>query len=166
MKLRVGIGIDFHRFQEGRPLVLGGMVVPHEDGLGGHSDADVLLHAVMDALLGAAGLPDIGVQFPNSDVRYLDVSSLALLGRVKDLVSAGGWHIGNIDATIIAERPHLASYIPAMKQVIAQALGLAPEEVGVKATTAEGVGVLGRGEGMAAWAVVLLQKGVPKSENL
>lgn len=162
MKLRVGIGIDFHRFQQGRPLVLGGVVVPHEAGLGGHSDADVLLHAVMDALLGAAGLPDIGVHFPNTDSRWRGVSSLALLGRVRDLVSAGGWHIGNIDATIIAERPHLASHIPAMKQSIALALGLAPEEVGIKATTAEGMGALGRGEGMAAWAVALLQKGDPQ----
>lgn len=163
MKLRVGIGIDFHRFQRGRPLALGGVVIPHEAGLGGHSDADVLLHAVMDALLGAAGLSDIGVYFPNSDVRYQGVSSLALLGRVKDLVSAGGWHIGNIDATIVAERPHLTPHIPAMQQGIAQTLGLAPEEVGIKATTAEGMGALGRGEGMAAWAVALLQKGVPQA---
>lgn len=154
--MRVGTGFDAHRLVPGRPLVLGGVTIPHEQGLLGHSDADVLVHAIMDALLGALALGDIGQHFPDSDPAYRSISSLTLLARVAGLCHREGYEIANIDATIIAERPKLAPYIPQMRQNIAKALGLAAEKVSVKATTTEGLGYCGRGEGMAAHAVTLL----------
>lgn len=136
--------------------MLGGVDVPFERGLAGHSDADVLLHAIMDALLGAAGLGDIGQHFPPTDQRYKDIFSLLLLRQVKGLLDSQGWRIGNIDATIIAERPKLAPYIDDMRRTIGEALGLEAASISVKATTNEGLGFVGRGEGIAAQAVALI----------
>lgn len=155
---RVGLGIDFHRFAEGRPLVLGGVVVPSERGLLGHSDADVLIHAVCDALLGAAGLGDIGTHYPDTDERFRGISSLTLLGDVVRRVGAAGYCIGNVDVTVIAERPKLAPHFPAMRGRLAPVLGIGEGRVGLKATTSETMGALGRGEGMAAWAVCLIRR--------
>lgn len=155
---RVGIGYDVHRLEAGRPLVLGGVEIPCERGLAGHSDGDVLLHAVMDALLGAAGLGDIGSHFPNSDPRYKGISSLVLLRQVAALVSRDGWLVVNTDASLVAESPRVAPFVEEMRRRIGQALGISPEQVGIKATTGEGLGFAGRGEGMAAWAVALLEK--------
>jgi len=154
--MRVGIGYDIHRFQEGRRLLLGGVEIPGETGLAGHSDADVLLHAIVDALLGAAGLGDLGQHFPPADPQWKDASSLDLLARTLALVREAGFDVENIDATVIAERPKLAPHIPAMRQHIAEALGIAAGRVNVKATTNEGLGAIGRGEGIAAMAVALL----------
>lgn len=155
--LRIGQGYDVHRLVEGRSLILGGVDVPFEKGLLGHSDADVLVHAVMDALLGAAALPDIGRQFPDSDAQYAGADSLLLLRKVGALVSAAGYEIGNIDSTVIAQRPKLAGYIPQMRENIAAALGVGPERVNVKATTEELLGFTGEGLGIAAQAVALLE---------
>ncbi len=155
---RVGLGIDFHRFAEGRPLVLGGVVVPSERGLLGHSDADVLIHAVCDALLGAAGLGDIGVHYPDTDERFRGISSLTLLEDVMRKIGAAGYCLGNVDITVIAERPKLARHFTAMRGRLAPILGIAEDRVGLKATTSETMGALGRGEGMAAWAVCLIRK--------
>jgi 2-C-methyl-D-erythritol 2,4-cyclodiphosphate synthase len=154
--MRTGIGIDFHRFAAGRKLVLGGVEIPHERGLLGHSDADVLLHAICDALLGAAALGDIGQHFPDSDPQYKEISSLLLLAETKNKIEAAGWQIGNIDATIIAEKPKLAPYIPAMIHAIAKTLEIQESQVNIKATTSEGMGALGREEGIGAWAVALV----------
>ena len=154
--MRIGIGYDIHRFQEGRPLVLGGVPLPGKTGLGGHSDADVLLHAVIDALLGAAGLGDIGARFPPGDSAYRGADSLVLLGRVGDLVVSAGWRPVHLDSTVIAETPYLAPYIAEMRHRIAGALHLAEPAVSIKATTAEGMGALGRGEGIAAYALATL----------
>jgi len=154
--MRAGIGYDIHRFEEGRRLILGGVVIPGETGLAGHSDADVLLHAIADALLGAAGLGDMGQHFPSDDPEWKDASSLDLLARTLALVREAGFDVENIDATVIAERPRLAPHIPAMRERIADALGIASGRVNVKATTNEGLGALGRGEGIAAMAVVML----------
>ena len=154
--MRVGIGYDIHRYQEGRPLILGGVHIPGERGLGGHSDADVLLHAVIDAVLGAAGLGDIGQHFPPHDPAYKDADSSQLLARAMRLASEAGYQVEGIDATVIAERPRLAPFIGAMRQRIAEALGADTKQVSVKATTSEGLGALGRGEGIAAIAVALL----------
>lgn len=156
--MRVGVGYDVHRLVEGRDLVLGGVRVPYEKGLLGHSDADVLTHALMDALLGAAGLGDIGQQFPDTDPAYAGADSLALLGRVGALVAGAGYRVHNADAVVIAERPKLAPHLPAMRERLAAALGCAPDAVGLKATTTEGLGFTGRGEGIAAQAVCLLAK--------
>jgi 2-C-methyl-D-erythritol 2,4-cyclodiphosphate synthase len=156
--MRVGIGYDAHQITTGRPLILGGVEIPCGKKLKGWSDADVLLHAVMDALLGAAGLDDIGSHFPPKDPAYKDISSITLLNRVGDLLRAQGWRVGNIDATIIAERPLLRPYISQMKQNISRALSIGEGQVGIKATTNEGMGFTGRGEGMAAYAVALLEK--------
>lgn len=153
---RVGIGYDIHRLIPGRRLVLGGVTIPFERGLEGHSDADVLLHALMDALLGAAALGDIGQHFPPSDPQYRDISSIVLLGRVAALLAEHSYIVGNVDATLVAEQPRLASYIPAMRHCIAETLGISPEQVSIKATTNEGLGALGAGEGIAAWAVVTI----------
>jgi len=153
---RAGIGYDIHRLVPGRRLVLGGVTIPFERGLDGHSDADVLLHAVMDALLGAAALGDIGQHFPPGDPQYRDISSLVLLGRVAALLAERSYMVGNIDATIVAEQPQLAPYIPEMRQRIAETLGISPERVSVKATTNERMGALGAGEGIAAWAIVTI----------
>ncbi len=154
--MRVGIGVDFHKFSSGRKLILGGIEIPYELGLAGHSDADVLLHAICDALLGAAALGDIGQHFPNSDPRYRDISSVALLAEVHRKIRASGFAIENIDATVIAQEPKIAPYISAMRQKIAQTLGLAISQISIKATTPEGLGALGRREGIAVWAVALL----------
>ena len=156
--MRIGIGYDIHRYQEGRPLILGGVSFPGEMGLGGHSDADVLLHAVIDALLGAAALGDIGQHFPADDPSYTDANSLQLLARAGQLASGTGFRVEGIDATIIAERPVLTPHSRQMCRHIAQALVIEITKVNVKATTNEGIGALGRGEGVAALAVVLLAK--------
>lgn len=156
--LRIGHGYDVHRLVEGRPLILGGVTVPYEKGLLGHSDADVLTHAVMDALLGAAGLPDIGNLFPDSDKAFLNISSILLLQRVAEKLSEAKVQVVNIDATLIAQAPKIAPYRLTMRQNIAAALGIAVEQVGVKATTEEHLGFTGDGSGMAAHAVVLVEK--------
>lgn len=154
--MRIGTGYDVHRLVEGRDLILGGVKIPYEKGLLGHSDADVLLHAVMDALLGAAALGDIGKHFPDSDERYKGISSVLLLEHVNSLLEEHHYVIENIDSTIIAQRPKLASYIPQMKENIAKTLGLELSQVNVKATTEEGLGFTGSGEGIAVQAVALL----------
>jgi len=155
---RIGQGYDVHPLREGRRLVLGGVEIAHERGLAGHSDADALLHAIADAVLGAAGLGDIGTHFPPSDERWRDASSLDLLGQVAGLARAGGWRVVNVDATVIAERPRVAPHVPLMRERIAACLGVTTGAVGVKATTNEGLGALGREEGIAALAVALLQR--------
>jgi 2-C-methyl-D-erythritol 2,4-cyclodiphosphate synthase len=152
----VGSGYDAHRFADGRLLVLCGVEIDHPRGLAGHSDADVGVHALMDALLGAAGLGDIGDLFPDTEPAYAGISSIALLRRVGARVREAGWQVANVDVTLVCERPRLASYRPAMRQVLAGALGLAGDAVSVKATTTEGMGFEGRGEGIAALAVCLL----------
>lgn len=155
---RIGTGYDVHRLAEGRRLVLGGVKIPHPLGLAGHSDADVLLHALMDALLGAAGLGDIGQHFPPSDQRYKDASSLRLLAQVGEMLAAQGWRVVNVDATVVAEAPRLGPFIGEMRRRIAQTLGIEPEAVSLKATTAEGLGPIGRGEGLEAHAIALLDR--------
>ncbi len=154
--MRVGHGYDVHRLVEGRKLILGGVEIPWEKGLLGHSDADVLVHAVMDALLGAAGLWDIGHAFPDNDPAYAGIDSMLLLARVRDMLTDKGYTVGNVDATILAQRPKLAGHIPQMRRNIAQVLGVEEDCINVKATTEEGLGFTGSGEGMAAHAVALL----------
>ena len=156
MNIRVGHGFDVHAFAEGRDLILGGVRIAHEHGLLGHSDADVLLHALCDALLGAAGLGDIGRHFPDSDPRYAGIDSRELLRHVAGLLKDQGWRVGNTDATLIAQAPRMAPHIPAMQANIAADLGITVQAVNVKATTTEKLGFPGRGEGIAAQAVVLL----------
>jgi 2-C-methyl-D-erythritol 2,4-cyclodiphosphate synthase len=156
VNLRIGHGFDVHAFAHGRRLVIGGVDIPHDQGLAGHSDADVLLHAICDALLGAAGLGDIGRHFPDSDPRYKGIDSRELLRHVASLVHAAGWHTGNVDATIIAQAPRMAPHIAAMRANIAADLNLEPAAVNVKATTTERLGFTGRGEGIAAEAVCLI----------
>lgn len=158
MDIRIGHGFDVHAFAAGRRLVIGGVDIPHERGLLGHSDADVLLHAVCDALLGAAGLGDIGRHFPDSDPRYRGIDSRELLRHVAALLAGQAWRTGNVDATIIAQAPRMAPHIPAMRGHIAADLGIAVEAVNVKATTTERLGFTGRGEGIAAEAVCLIRK--------
>ncbi len=155
---RVGLGLDVHRFVEGRPLVLGGVTIPFGRGLLGHSDADVVTHAVCDALLGAAGLGDIGVHYPNSDDRYRGISSLRLLEDVVGKLRERRYAVVNVDVSVIAEQPKLARYFPAMRQNLAGILGIDPTHVNLKATTSEAMGALGRGEGIAAWAVGLIRE--------
>ena len=157
-KLRVGHGYDVHRLVEGRALILGGVTVPFDRGLLGHSDADVLTHAVMDALLGAAALGDIGKLFPDSDAAYAGADSIALLERVTALLREHGWQVGNVDATVVAQTPKLAPYIPDMRRRLAEAMGLDVDCVSVKATTEERLGFTGSGEGMAAHAVALIER--------
>lgn len=154
--MRIGQGYDVHRLTEGRDLILGGVKIPYEKGLLGHSDADVLVHAVMDALLGAAALGDIGQHFPDTDPAYEGISSIALLERVGELLEEKGYVVENIDATIIAQRPKLAAYRPRMAENIAKALKLETSRVSVKATTEEGLGFTGEGLGIAAQAITLL----------
>ncbi len=154
--MRVGQGFDVHRLVAGRRLVIGGVEIAHERGLLGHSDADVLLHAICDALLGAAALGDIGAHFPDTDARYAGIDSRALLRHVRALLAERGWQVVNVDATIIAEAPRMAPHIARMRANIAADLGLEPGAVGVKATTTEGLGFAGRGEGIAAQAVALI----------
>ena len=158
LPIRVGTGYDVHRLVPDRPLVLGGVRIAHSLGLIGHSDADVLLHALMDALLGAAGMDDIGHHFPPGDERYRDASSVELLGQVGQMVSRRGWQVANVDTTIVAEQPKVAPYVPAMKRIVSETLGIPEDRVGIKATTNEGMGFLGREEGIAALAVALLIK--------
>lgn len=157
-KLRVGHGYDVHRLVEGRALILGGVTVPFDRGLLGHSDADVLTHAVMDALLGAAALGDIGQLFPDSDAAYAGADSIALLRRVTALLREHGWQVGNVDATVVAQTPKLAPYIQEMRRRLAEAMGLDVDCVSVKATTEERLGFTGSGEGMAAHAVALIER--------
>ena len=154
--MRIGQGYDVHRLVEGRKLILGGVEIPYEKGLLGHSDADVLLHAVMDALLGAAALGDIGQHFPDSDERYKGISSVELLKEVGKILQENGYLIENIDSTVIAQRPKLLPYRPQMAENIAAALGIEKEQVSVKATTEEGLGFTGTGEGISAQAIALL----------
>ena len=156
--MRIGHGYDVHRLKEGRALILGGVDIPFEKGLDGHSDADVLTHAVMDALLGAAGLGDIGAMFPDTDPRYKGVSSLLLLEAVRRRLEAEGFRVGNIDATVVAQRPRLAPHLPEMQQNLARVLQIDPRRVNVKATTEERLGFTGREEGLAAHAVCLLEE--------
>ncbi|MCI8400567.1 MAG: 2-C-methyl-D-erythritol 2,4-cyclodiphosphate synthase [Lachnospiraceae bacterium] len=156
--MRIGMGYDVHRLVEGRKLILGGVEIPYEKGLLGHSDADVLLHAVMDALLGAAALGDIGMHFPDSDPALSGADSGMLLAQVGGLLKKEGYRIENIDATVIAQRPKLGPYREQMRRNMARVLELAADQVNVKATTEEGLGFTGSGEGISAQAVVLLQK--------
>ena len=156
--MRVGFGYDVHKLVPERKLVLGGVEVPFEKGLSGHSDADVLTHAIMDALLGAAGLRDIGSQFPSDNTRYKDISSLILLDEVNKLVWDKGFITVNIDAVIVAQQPQLSPFIGDMCRLISRRLGITPEQVMVKATTTDGLGFIGRGEGMAAYAVALIEE--------
>ena len=155
-KFRIGEGWDTHALVVGRPLVIGGVHIPHTHGLLGHSDADVLLHAITDALIGAAALGDIGKHFPDTDVQFKGADSWVLLQKVGELLKANGYAIGNIDATVIAQAPKLASFIPAMCERVAQALDLGPNQVNVKAKTAEKMGPVGEGLSMEARAVVLI----------
>ena len=156
--IRIGHGYDVHRLTGGRPLILGGVHIPYERGLLGHSDADVLAHAVMDALLGAAALGDIGGLFPDSDERWRGADSLRLLEQVTALLAENGWEIGNVDATVLAQAPKLAPHIPEMRQKLAVAMGVNASQVSVKATTEEHLGFTGAGEGMACHAVALLSR--------
>ena len=156
MGLRIGHGYDVHRLVTGRPLILGGVTIPYEQGLLGHSDADVLAHAVMDALLGAAALGDIGGMFPDSDERWRGADSLRLLERVTARLAENGWAISNVDATVLAQAPRLAPHIPEMRRRLAAAMDINVTQVSVKATTEEHLGFIGAGEGMACHAVALL----------
>lgn len=156
--LRIGQGYDVHRLTADRPLILGGVHIPYDRGLAGHSDADVLLHAIMDALLGAARLGDIGHLFPDSDPAYSGIASTILLEQVSALLTAHGWIVINIDSTVIAQAPKLSPYRTAMEETIAHHLHLSPDQVSVKATTEEGLGFTGNGSGIAAQAVALLEK--------
>lgn len=158
--MRVGIGYDVHPLVSGRNLVLGGINIPFDKGLSGHSDADVLTHAIIDALLGAAGLKDIGNQFPPDDPRYKDISSLTLLDEVNELLKTKGLKIGNIDAIVVAQQPKLSSFIDDMRECLGRTLGIALDKVMVKATTTDGLGFAGRGEGMAAYAVALVEEDI------
>lgn len=155
--LRVGTGYDVHAFAEDRPCVLGGVTIPHERGLQGHSDADVLSHAIGDALMGAAALGDIGVFFPDDDEQYRGISSLVLLQRIVDALGESGYTVSNVDATVVAERPKLSPFVPLMRRRIGAALGLPDDRVSIKATTSERLGFTGREEGIAAHAVVLIR---------
>ena len=156
MMMRIGHGYDVHRLVEERKLILGGVDIPYEKGLLGHSDADVLTHAVMDALLGAAGLGDIGRHFPDTDPTYKGADSLKLLDHVMEVLRDNGWQVGNVDATVIAQRPKLAGYIPEMRANLAARMGVSSAQVNVKATTEEKLGFTGSGEGISAHAVCLL----------
>ncbi len=156
--IRVGFGIDVHRFVEGRDLWIGGVKVPYELGLAGHSDADVLIHAICDALLGAANLRDIGFQFPDTSDEFLNIDSKILLRRTGELLAAKGYKIGNIDATVAAQAPKLNPHIPAMQQAMAAVLGIDVDMLSIKATTTERLGFEGRKEGITAYATVLIEK--------
>jgi 2-C-methyl-D-erythritol 2,4-cyclodiphosphate synthase len=158
MTTRIGSGYDVHAFAQGRPLILGGVVIPSEYGLAGHSDADAVIHAVVDALLGAAALGDIGQHFPSHDPRWKDQPSRVFLSYTRDLLQQQQWSIGNIDTTIVAERPKMSPHIQAMREHLAEHLQLSIEQVSVKATTTDGLGFPGRREGIACYAVALLEK--------
>ncbi len=154
--MRIGIGFDAHSLTPGRRLVLGGVDIPFAKGLSGWSDADVLTHAIIDALLGAAALGDIGSHFPPGEPQYKDISSLVLLKRVREELAESGWQIENVDATIVAEQPKLGDFIDRMRQQLSQILGIAPSQVSVKASTSAQLGFVGRGEGIAVWAVAMI----------
>ena len=156
--MRVGLGYDAHRLAAGRPLILGGVAIPHALGLLGHSDADVLAHAIGDALLGAVGAGDLGTHFPDNDPAYKNISSLTLLERIMHIVRDRGFQPVNVDATLVAQAPRLAPHLPLMQANLAPILGLTPADINIKATTTEHMGFTGRGEGMAAYAVVLVTK--------
>ncbi len=155
-KIRIGLGYDIHRLVSGRKLILGGVEIPFDLGLDGHSDADVVAHAIIDALLGAASLGDIGSHFPDDDPAYKDADSTGLLEKTRAMVEEKGFTVSNIDITIIAENPRLAPYITEMKHKVAKAAGIAPDDISIKATTNEKIGAIGRGEGIAAFSVALL----------
>lgn len=158
MKIRVGMGFDVHAFAPERELWLGGILVPHHLGLQGHSDADVLIHAICDALLGAAAMRDIGYHFSDKDPDFKGIDSKVLLKKTIELLAESGWQVGNIDATICAERPKLLNYIPQMQITLAEVMGVNVEDVSIKATTTERLGFTGREEGISAYAVALIQK--------
>lgn len=160
MAVRTGIGYDAHRLEAGRPLWLGGVQIDFEAGLAGHSDGDVLVHALVDALLGAAGLGDIGTYFPSSDPRYRGASSLQFLRYAAELLERQGWRVANLDATIVAERPRLAPFSENMREVIAESLGLSQGQVNIKSKTSDGMGFTGRGEGIAALAIATIEGNV------
>ena len=155
--MRIGFGYDVHRLVEGRKLMIGGVDVPSPQGLLGHSDADVLLHAICDSLLGALGEGDIGRHFPDSDPQFQGIASLHLLQKVAAKVAAGGYRVGNVDSTVVAERPRISPYLPLMAEKIAGTLGVPAGRVNIKATTSEGLGFVGEGKGIAAFAVALLR---------
>lgn len=159
MKIRVGMGYDVHKLVEGRNLFLGGIKIDHTMGLLGHSDADVLIHAICDALLGAANMRDIGYHFPDTSEDTLNVDSKILLRKVVELIATKGYRVGNIDATICAERPKINPHVPQMKACLAQVMGIDEDEISIKATTTEKLGFTGRQEGMSAYAVALIEKG-------
>jgi 2-C-methyl-D-erythritol 2,4-cyclodiphosphate synthase len=158
-EFRSGIGFDSHPLAEGRKLVLGGVEIPHDKGLSGHSDGDVLVHAIMDALLGAANLGDKGLHFPSSDSQYKDISSLVLLERVGILVSGAGWRLSNVDATILAQNPKLSPFNAEMRENVAKTLTVEPDRISIKVTTTDHLGFVGREEGIAAMSVVSLMSG-------
>jgi 2-C-methyl-D-erythritol 2,4-cyclodiphosphate synthase len=155
---RIGTGYDVHGFADWRPLIIGGVTIPHERGLEGHSDADVLIHAIVDALLGAAALGDIGSHFPSSDPRWKGAPSRAFLTYARDLLAAQGWRIGNLDAVIVAEQPRMAPHIPAMRAALAELLQVDLGQISVKATNTDGLGFIGRSEGIACTAVALIER--------
>ncbi len=157
--MRIGTGYDSHPLAPGKTLVLGGVRIPYDEGLDGWSDADVLTHAVCDALLGAAALGDIGKHFPAGNLEYRDISSLTLLAKVMEMLLVGGWRVANVDATIVAEKPKLSEYIDEMRSRLAETMGISREQVSVKASTSNGLGYIGREEGMAVHAVALIEGG-------
>ena len=157
---KVGIGIDAHRLAKGRPLIIGGVKIPYDLGLLGHSDADVLIHAIIDGILGALALGDIGIHFPDNDPAYKDIDSTILLRKVMELVKKEGYRINNLDNTIVAEMPKLAPHIPGMKERLSEVLNILPGQINIKATTTEGMGFCGRGEGISAISIVSIKKKV------
>jgi 2-C-methyl-D-erythritol 2,4-cyclodiphosphate synthase len=159
MAYRIGFGIDFHQLTEGREFWLGGVRIPHDRGAVGHSDADVLIHAICDALLGALNLGDIGVHFPNTDAAYKDIDSKILLERSHALVKEKGWRVVNIDSTVCLEAPKIMKFAPVMRETMAGVLGIAADDISIKATTTEKMGYVGRGEGIVAYATVLVEHG-------
>jgi 2-C-methyl-D-erythritol 2,4-cyclodiphosphate synthase len=162
--MRIGTGYDSHPLTPGKTLVLGGVHIPYDEGLDGWSDADVLTHAVCDALLGAAALGDIGKHFPAGNLEYKNISSLTLLAKVMEMLSAGGWRVANVDATVVAEKPKLSEYIDGIRSRLAETMGISREQVSVKASTSNGLGYIGREEGMAVHAVALIEGG--KNEGI
>jgi 2-C-methyl-D-erythritol 2,4-cyclodiphosphate synthase len=162
--MRVGIGYDIHPLTQGRRLVLGGVEIPFDKGLDGHSDADVVVHSIIDALLGAAGLGDIGTHFPSSEPNYKGISSIVLLRRVATMLKEEGWQIYNVDATVVAEQPRLAPFIPRMRELISQTLEVSIDRVGVKSTTSKGLGLVGEGQAIAVHAVALVDEAADQAE--
>lgn len=158
MKIRIGLGVDFHQLKEGHPFILGGIEVPHPKGAIGHSDADVLLHAITDALFGALSMGDIGTHFPDTDSKYKNIDSKILLKDCYQMIKSGGWKIVNIDSTICLQQPKIKDYIPQMRKVISELLEIDYEDISIKATTAEKMGFVGREEGVQSFAQVLLSK--------